>query len=147
LNNNFHNIDACEIWETYVEKYKLREKYKNVMVSDICDLEFEFYDVIIMGDVLEHIDIDRTKILLERLKSKCIELIILVPYQNENRSDERIELDKKHMAEQWYGNIYEAHIQTDINPSIMVNRYPSLKLLFNNIISGHKCGVYSQKNK
>jgi hypothetical protein len=76
-----YTMDACEIWQPYVEQENLKEVYREVFVSDIYNLEFNWYDVIIMGDVLEHIEEERAVNLISALKGKCDELIVVVPYQ------------------------------------------------------------------
>lgn len=49
-------IDAVEIFEPYVDQFNLRDKYRNVYIGDFQDLPCynNSYDVVIMGDVLEH---------------------------------------------------------------------------------------------
>jgi len=76
-----YKMDACEIWQPYVDQENLKEVYREVFVSDIYDLEFNWYDIIIMGDVLEHIEEERAINLIDALRIKCNELIVVVPYQ------------------------------------------------------------------
>lgn len=49
-------VDAVEIFEPYVSQFGLRDKYREVFVGDFKELPFfnNSYDVVIMGDVLEH---------------------------------------------------------------------------------------------
>ncbi len=51
------HLTALEVYEPYVETYKLKEKYNKVVVEDVrtfC-LHMDNYDLIIFGDVLEHL--------------------------------------------------------------------------------------------
>lgn len=57
--------DAIEIFEPYVEKYGLKAKYDHIDIGDVrnvvwgyskYDVEYPHYDLIIFGDVLEHMD-------------------------------------------------------------------------------------------
>lgn len=130
LRSTYPNMDACEIYEPYVAKYGLKAKYNTVYVSNICDFEFDHYDLIIMGDILEHIEYDKALELVTKLYSKCEELIICVPYNLP--------------AGPWGGNSHEAHIQDDLNPDTMKSRYVMLKeILSQPVYDGrHNCGVY-----
>ena len=55
LKDVFYNMDAVEIFEPYIEKYKLNELYNNVWNENILTFDFDYYNIILMGDVLEHI--------------------------------------------------------------------------------------------
>jgi predicted TPR repeat methyltransferase len=51
-------IDAVEIDSDYIEKYNLKERYNNIVISDTKEYCLKNssirYDVVIFGDVLEH---------------------------------------------------------------------------------------------
>jgi len=51
----FVHCTAVEAFEPYVEKYNLRKIYDQVIVGDIRDVVFEQQDLMIFGDVLEHL--------------------------------------------------------------------------------------------
>jgi 2-polyprenyl-3-methyl-5-hydroxy-6-metoxy-1,4-benzoquinol methylase len=74
------NIDCVEAFETYVTDYNLIEKYNKVYVGDVTnvDIDFEKYDLIIFGDVLEHINLLDAQNLLSKLKN------ILILYLRKN---------------------------------------------------------------
>lgn len=111
----FNKIDCVEIWEPYIEKFKLTKKYNNVFLDNILNFDFNYYDIIIMGDILEHLSKEDGIILMERIINKCKEIIVVIPY---NLPQEIYE-----------NNQYEIHLQTDLNDEIMKERYPMLKLL------------------
>lgn len=52
-------LDAIEVDDSYVDTYKLRDKYNQVFVSDIkefCSKNSRMrYDIVVFGDVLEHL--------------------------------------------------------------------------------------------
>ena len=114
LKDHFKTIDAVEIWEPYIEEYKLKEKYTNLYNVDIIDFEFDYYDIIIMGDILEHLSRENAVKLLNKIINKCKELIVVVPY---NLPQETV-----------FGNVYEKHLQPDINDDIMEKYFSMLKL-------------------
>jgi SAM-dependent methyltransferase len=115
LNHHFKKFDAVEIWEPYIKEYDLEKMYDNVFNINILDFDFDHYDIIIMGDILEHLSREDGIKLLHKLKDKCNELIVVVPYylpQNEV-----------------FGNKYEIHLQPDLDDEIMSTFYPMLELI------------------
>ena len=79
LKDYFHRMDAVEIFTPYIEEYHLKDKYTNVFNEDILTFDFDYYDLIILGDVLEHISEEDGVALIARLYPKCREMIIAVP--------------------------------------------------------------------
>jgi 2-polyprenyl-3-methyl-5-hydroxy-6-metoxy-1,4-benzoquinol methylase len=123
LKSNFNHIDAVEVWEKYIDQFKLRDIYQNVFVSNIIDFDFSRYDYLIIGDVLEHLSVyDAQKLInnINLLSKKCL---IAVPYQYPQGSYE--------------GNNFEAHLQPDLTHEIFLERYPSMNLLYKNELYGY----------
>jgi 2-polyprenyl-3-methyl-5-hydroxy-6-metoxy-1,4-benzoquinol methylase/glycosyltransferase involved in cell wall biosynthesis/GT2 family glycosyltransferase len=118
-------IDAVEVYEPNIIKNKLNELYDNVYNQDIIDFKFEGnYDIIIMGDVIEHIETEKAIKLVDDLYDKCDEMLIAVPFMLEQ--------------EAIYGNEYEKHLQSDLTDEVFKKRYPGFKNLFIN----EKYGYY-----
>lgn len=115
LKDHFQKFDAVEVWQPYIEEYKLTEMYDNVFNVNILDFEFDHYDIIIMGDILEHLSREDAKNLLNRLKEKCKELIVVVPYYLPQ--------------DEVFGNKYEIHLQPDLDDEIMAEHYPMLEMI------------------
>ncbi len=115
LTDYFGKFDAVEIFEPYIEQFNLKERYNNVYNVNILDFDFEHYDIIIMGDILEHLSREDAVTLIDKLKDKCNELMIVVPYY----------LPQDTVND----NIYERHLQPDIDDEIMEKYFPSLELL------------------
>lgn len=77
----FTNVDAIEIHAPYIEQFKLKEVYRNVMIGDIVDASFpENYGIMVFGDILEHIDEGKAVQLVKRLKSIGQKAIFSVPW-------------------------------------------------------------------
>jgi SAM-dependent methyltransferase len=115
LNSYFNKFDAVEVWKPYIEEYNLESMYDNVYNTNILDFEFDYYDIIIMGDILEHIELNEAKKLVDRLITKCKELIVVVPY---NLPQDEV-----------FGNKYEIHLQPDLSDEVMKNEYPMLEII------------------
>jgi len=115
-------IDAVEIYEPMIEINGIDKVYDNVFISDICDFEFDYYDIIIFGDVLEHIDPDKAKKLLDRIYDKAKEIFIVVPYLYEQDA--------------FGGNPYEVHLQPDLTHELFLERYPKFKCLHRDSFQG-----------
>lgn len=52
-------LDAIEVWGPYLDIYDLRSKYNNIMLADVYYFNWSLltsYDMIILGDVVEHLD-------------------------------------------------------------------------------------------
>lgn len=114
LKNHFKRIDAVEIWEPYIKQFNLTEKYTNLYHTNILDFEFNYYDIIIMGDILEHLSREDSINLLNRISNKCKQLLVVVPYYLPQ--------------EIVFNNPYEKHLQPDIDDEIMEKYFPMLKL-------------------
>ena len=116
LHDYFKNIDAVEVFRPNIEMYDLKSKYRNVYFSDIRDLEYSNYDIIIFGDILEHLEVNEAQKVLNYALERCKEVIVAVPYMYEQGPIK--------------DNIYEIHKQPDLTKKVMKERYPQLKLLY-----------------
>ena len=112
------NIDAVEAWERNIEKYNLYWKYRRVFNADIREFEYAHYDLIIFGDVLEHMSVEDAQKVIEYAYPRCRDMIIAVPYCYPQ--DDRD------------GNPYEVHVQDDLTPENFMERYKGLRVLWKN---------------
>lgn len=115
LNDYFNKFDAVEIWEPYIKEFNLTKMYDNVFNVNILDFDFEYYDIIIMGDILEHLSRTDAARILNKLKDKCKELIVVVPYYLPQ--------------DEVFGNKYEIHLQPDLDDTIMEEHYSMLEMI------------------
>lgn len=63
-------VDGIEAWEPYVDAHRLRGIYDHLIVGDALDLaadELAPYDMVVMGDVIEHMGKDAAVDLLGRI--------------------------------------------------------------------------------
>ena len=121
-----YKMDAVEIWEPYITKYDLKNKYGWVYEENILKMPFNIldaYDFFILGDVLEHLSVENAKWLMLFLKQNKKQYLVAVPYVMEQGEHE--------------GNVYETHLQPDLTPENMLERYPDLELLYGNNFYGY----------
>ncbi len=59
-------LTGIEIWEPYVTTYRLRDHYHEVIVGDAREVDWPSADVVIMGDVAEHMAVPEAKILWDK---------------------------------------------------------------------------------
>lgn len=134
LGNHFI-MDGVEAWKPYIIKYKLNDKYRKLTHANIVDFDEFDYDVIIMGDVLEHLSVEDGQKVIKKMYPRCKELVIAVPY--------------KYKQGAIHGNPFEIHMQPDLTPEIFNERYPGFKILWANRIYAYyiKDPDYKQKTK
>ena len=121
-----YKMDAVEIWQPYIDKYELNKKYEVVYHKNILAIDFavlDKYDLFILGDVLEHLTVEEGQSLLLFLNQNKKKYIVAVPYQMEQGEYE--------------GNKHETHLQPDLTPDVMNERYPYLELLYGNNYYGY----------
>ena len=126
LHNNFKNIDCVEVYEPNIEYNDLNNKYRNVYNINILDFKYDWYDLIIFGDILEHLTIEDAQKVLKFALERCKNVIVAVPYMYVQNANE---------------NKYEEHLQPDLTKENVLIRYPELKLLYGN----DKYGYYIKK--
>ena len=115
---DYFQMDACEAFQPNIQRWELAKKYNKVFWGDICNLEYDHYDLVIFGDVIEHLTVGKAQRVLSYAKEHCTDMIIAVPY----------ELPQDEI----YGNPYERHIQDDLTPEIFDARYPNFEIIWAN---------------
>lgn len=92
-------LDAVEAWGPYVEQFSLLEKYDNVMISDVMLIDrrhLSKYDLVIIGDVIEHLTRQEASDIIKWLAAANKNLIISFPV---------LHLDQ----DSYEGNFFEIH--------------------------------------
>ena len=119
------DIDACEIFAPNIWMHNLRGKYRRVYNLDINELMYNHYDLIIFGDVLEHMTVEDAQRAVEYARPRCKDMIIGVPW--------------RYKQGELYGNKWERHIQDDLTPELFDERYPGFEIL---VDPGHNYAYY-----
>ena len=115
LLTEYENMVAVEAWEPHCKE--LKDLYKRVVNKDIGAYNYTKQDLIIFGDVLEHMSVKKAQQVLAYAEKKCTDLIVAVPFLLKQGAKD--------------GNPWEIHIQDDLTAELMAERYPQLEILLN----------------
>ena len=113
-------MDALEAWYETIAINSLDKKYRTVYLGRIQDATLSAsnlpaYDLIIFGDVIEHLSVEDAQKVLSYLYPVCRDMLIAVPFKYEQD-----EID---------GNPYEKHLQPDLTHELFMQRYKGFKPL------------------
>lgn len=123
LKHYFGGIDAIEIYEPYIEKFDLHSIYTRIFCADVVDFDISEYDFLILGDIVEHLELKVAQNLLGYIHNANKKCLVAVPYQMEQG-----EVD---------GNVHETHLQPDLTPQNFIVRFPYMRELFANELYGY----------
>lgn len=101
LNHLNKQIDAIEVFKPYIEKYGLRKKYDSVFNVNVLDWDDFNYDLVILGDVLEHMTKDEAITLMERVASSAKYAIITIPIIHFPQGIEENNPFERHIKDDW----------------------------------------------
>jgi cyclopropane fatty-acyl-phospholipid synthase-like methyltransferase len=93
-------IDAVEIWKPYIEEFKLHKKYRKVYESDVRLFEDFSYDVVIFGDILEHMTKEQALDVWQKVSFQADCALISIPIIHYHQGEIN-------------GNPYEHHVKDD----------------------------------
>lgn len=108
-------VDGVEIYEPNVILNRLVDHYRTVIIGDIADFRYEYYDLVIFGDVLEHMSVEKAQAVLAYARDHCADYVIGVPFE--------------YPQDEIYGNKWEKHLQPDLTPALFDERYPGHELI------------------
>ena len=117
--SDWFDMDGIEVWRPNVQKYLLYDKYTNLFVKNITEFNYpRNYDVVIFGDILEHLEVEEAQKVLETAQLHSKEVIVAVPFLYPQGEKD--------------GNKYEIHKQADLTEEIFAQRYPAFEQLWPN---------------
>jgi hypothetical protein len=111
-------IDAVEVYQPYIVKFNLSNIYTNVYNVDILNFKYDFYDLIVFGDVLEHLSIKNAQRVIDFAQSHSKLIVVSIPY-----CDYQI-------GQQLDGS--GDHKQYDLTRENFLERYKNFKILIDN---------------
>lgn len=106
-------FDAVEVWEPYVEQFQLHKKYRNIFIEDARNHEDFSYDLVIFGDVLEHMPEKDAVDLWNRASKQATFGLISIPIIHMPQE----EID---------GNPYEIHEEEDWSTELVLEKFHSI---------------------
>lgn len=112
----YNNMDAVGVFPPNVYRHELGKMYRLVYVVDIADFNYKHYDLVIFGDVIEHMTPEKAAAVLDFAKQHSDDMVIGVPWL--------------YHQDPLYGNEYERHIQEDLTLELFRERYPGFEILF-----------------
>jgi len=115
---DWFQMEAVEVFAPYIWRHRLEGKYDRVYNADIRSFDFGWYDLVIMGDVLEHMTVEEAQRVLEYIRPRCRELMVAVPYL--------------YAQPPVNGNDFEEHKQPELTHELFMERYPGFKRVFGN---------------
>lgn len=127
LLRKYPNMDAVEAYEPNLQWLT---GYRRTFHTDIRDFRYDWYDLIIFGDVLEHLSVKDAQAVLDYAWPRCRDVVIAVPFLYEQGAI--------------YGNQYEVHIQDDLTPELFEERYPGFAVLCD---PGHNYRYYHKETR
>lgn len=110
-------MDACEVWIPNIKDHDLQHKYRRVYNCSIQRMTYDRYDLIIFGDVIEHMEVSVAQFVLKIARHRCTDMIVAVPFL--------------YPQDELYGNPYERHIQDDLTAEIFAERYEGFEEILN----------------
>ena len=117
---------AVEIFKPYIDHFKLHTKYSKVYQSDIRQfIPAQNYDVVIAGDVLEHMTKAEAVTVVTNHLPMCKYLIISIPIV-------------KYPQGEFDNNPYQAHVKDDWSHQEFMSSFPNIERFW----TGEEIGVY-----
>ena len=107
-----YTMDAAEIYGPNADRL---HGYRKVFRRDVDGLDYEHYDLIIFGDVIEHMDVEKAQRVLAYARPRCRDMVVAVPFL--------------YPQDAFGGNPWEKHLQPDLTAEIFAARYPGFSVL------------------
>jgi cyclopropane fatty-acyl-phospholipid synthase-like methyltransferase len=95
-------LDAVEAWEPYVERFGLLNIYDTVTVEDVRRVTKFDYDVVIFGDVLEHMSRDDAVSVYGLAREQAKAVIVSMPIIHYPQGDEEGNPFEAHVVDHWH---------------------------------------------
>ncbi len=108
-----YTMDAVEIHGPNADRL---HGYRKVFRRDVDGLPYEHYDLILFGDVIEHMDVEKAQRVLAYARPRCRDMIVAVPFL--------------YPQDAFGGNPWEKHLQPDLTAEIFAARYPGFAVLY-----------------
>lgn len=125
----YQHLEAVEIYLPYIKEFKLEEMYDKVYNCDIVEFKYNHYDIVIMGDVIEHLHYRKAQRVIQYAQDHSSLVVVAVPYS------------LKQIGSQLDGS--GDHRQPDLTREVFKQRYPGFELLIDN----QQLGVFYSRHQ
>jgi predicted TPR repeat methyltransferase len=108
---------GIEVWTDYIERYDLNSLYDHILNQDARELDWSQlpeFDLVIFGDVLEHMTKEQSQALVDRALTKAKYVVISIPIHHCPQGA-------------WGGNPYEIHVKDDWTHQEVMESFPGIK--------------------
>ena len=106
-------VDAVEVWKPYIDEFKLHDKYRTVYEIDVRNVENFDYDLVIFGDILEHMTKEEALSVWDKVSSQARNAVIAIPIIHYHQGEIN-------------GNPYEEHVKDDWSDEEVLSTFPGI---------------------
>ena len=110
---NSVRVTAVEAWNPYIEQFNLKNRYDEVIAEDVRNVENFNYDLVIFGDVIEHMSEEDAVKMWELVSKQAKYAIISIPIIHYHQDAIN-------------GNPYEVHVEEDWNAERVVRTFSNI---------------------
>jgi 2-polyprenyl-3-methyl-5-hydroxy-6-metoxy-1,4-benzoquinol methylase len=110
---NRASIDAVEVWKPYIEEFNLENKYTKVYEYDIRQFKNFKYDLVIFGDILEHMTKEDALGVWSNVSQQAKNAVIAIPIIHYHQGAIN-------------GNPYEEHVKDDWSHEEVLDTFPGI---------------------
>ena len=97
----YESIDAIEIWKPYIEEFQLDSEYDNVYNVDVRNWNNFDYDLVIFGDVLEHMKRSDAVLVWNAAAEQAGSAVISIPIVSYPQGELNGNPYERHIEEHW----------------------------------------------
>jgi hypothetical protein len=106
-------VNAVEVWQPYIDQFDLENRYDKIFAMDVKDMTNFAYDLVILGDVLEHMSEQSAVELWDRISKQAKYAIISIPIIHYHQDAIN-------------GNPYEVHVEEDWNTERVLSTFKGI---------------------
>jgi len=124
---------GIEVWTPYIDKYNLNSLYDHIINVDAREVDwgqFPNLDLVIFGDILEHMEKEQSQELVAKALKKSKLVIISIPVKHSPQGA-------------WGGNPFEIHVKDNWTHEEVLDSFPNIA----ESVGGKKIGVYLLKDE
>jgi hypothetical protein len=119
---------AVEAWEPHLNDFGLRDLYNNVYNIDVRQHDDFAYDIVIFGDILEHMTKEEALAVWDKVSKQAKYALIAIPIIHYPQGA-------------LYGNPFEVHVKDDWTHEEVLSTFPEIETF----ITGAVVGSYLAK--